>query len=240
MNTDRETAFVLHARPYRETSSLVDLFTRQYGRLRLVAKGVRGRSGTKGSRQLPPFVPMQVAWSGRGALKNLRSAEPLAAAPFLQGERLFSGLYLNELLIRLLAEHDPHEVLFEHYQHTIAALNSGAALEPALRVFELRLLDEIGYQLVLDVDMESGEPVSAEANYWYDPQQGGMVFSPLTPADSRGAANLFSGRVLLAIAEREVISPDVLRDAKRLLRLALKPHLGERPLQSRKLFQNYS
>ena len=164
----------------------------------------------------------------------------MAAAPFLQGERLFSGLYLNELLIRLLAEHDPHEVLFEHYQHTITALNSGAALEPALRVFELRLLDEIGYQLVLDVDMESGEPVSAEANYWYDPQQGGMVFSPLTPADSRGAANLFSGRVLLAIAEREVISPDVLRDAKRLLRLALKPHLGERPLQSRKLFQNYS
>ncbi|MCB1668669.1 MAG: DNA repair protein RecO [Porticoccaceae bacterium] len=239
MRVECEEAFVLHSRPYRETSRLVDIFTRHYGRFRVVARGSRGGSARKRSLNLMPFTLLQLSWSGQSELKNLMAAESVAATPFFRGKTLYSGFYLNELMIRLLAEHDPHEGLFDHYRESIQQLASEENLEILLRQFEMRLLNEIGYELVVDVDVVSGEPVHANASYRYDAILGGVeqVFSAVQPGSLQRQMELFSGRSLLSIAGNELMEPEVLSDAKRLLRLALKPHLGDRPLQSRKLFQ---
>ena len=236
MRVNSEQAFVLHTRAYRETSQLVDIFSRHHGRLRLVAKGSRGGSSKKTAKALMPFTAYLTSWSGKGELKNLLSAEAISVNPLLRGERLYSGFYLNELLIRLLAEHDPHEELFDHYQQAIEQLVEGGCLETLLRQFEARLLEEIGYGLVIEADAETGEQLRADAWYWYDPEQG--LAERLPPAASQHKSAWFCGRHLQAIAENDLTKKEFRRDAKRLLRLALKPHLGDKPLQSRELLRS--
>ena len=235
MKIDGEQAFVLHTRAYRETSQLVDLFTRNHGRLRVVARGSRGTSRKGTGRALMPFAALQVSWSGKGELKTLSSAEAIEAYPLLKGERLYSGFYLNELLMRLLADHDPHEQLFDHYQQVVKLLAGDDCLETLLRCFETRLLEEIGYELVLDADVETGEEVRPDAWYWYDPQHG--VIERFRKEGSPDKANWFKGEQLLAIAGQSFEQQETRKTAKRLLRLALQSHLGNKPLQSRKLFQ---
>ena len=156
LRVDSEPAFVLHTRPYRETSQLVDLFSRHYGRLRVVARGFRRPKN--GSRILAPFTPLLVGWSGKSELKTLVSAEHSGRSLMLSGERLYSGFYLNELLIRLLVEHDPQQYLFDHYLNIMTSLADGEPIEPALRLFERNLLDEAGYGLMIDTDIVSGHP----------------------------------------------------------------------------------
>ncbi len=238
MRVDRETGYVLHTRSYRENSQLVDLFTRQYGRLRVVARSARGgnKRGGRPGLQLFPFTPLQLSWQGRSELKTLVSAEILAApvTMHLQGETLYSGFYLNELLMRLLAEHDPHHQLFDCYRETVSALAAGEPLEKTLRLFELTLLEEIGYGLMLDCDTETGEAIASDAWYRFDQEQGLIRSQP--PAGMQGKANWFSGQHLLAMANLDTSSAAVLKDAKRLLRLALQAHLGDKPLRSRELF----
>ncbi len=135
-----QPAYVLHSRAYRENSALVDFITPQ-GRLRAVLRSARGKAGTLAR----PFVPLEVEFRGRSELKNVGRMESAGVAAWLVGDALFSGLYLNELLIRLLPAEDPHPVLFEHYALTLLALAEGRPLEPLLRSFEWRLLDDLGY-----------------------------------------------------------------------------------------------
>ncbi len=238
MQVEGEAGFVLHTREYRESSQLVDLFTRHHGRLRVVARGVRSGKTGRGQK-LFPFTPLQLAWRGRGELKNLVSSEPLAVPALLQlqGEKLYSGFYLNELLLRLLAEHDPHEHLFDCYRQTVAALEAGEPLEKILRLFELKLLQEIGYGLVLDYDARTGDAIRNQAWYWFDQQQG-LVQRQLPPG-MEGKGSWFYGEHLLAMSAGTMDTTPVLKDAKRLLRQAIQPHLGGRPLRSRELFRSY-
>ena len=135
-----QLAYVLHSRPYRETSALVDFLTPQ-GRLRAVLRSARGKAGTLAR----PFVPLEIEFRGRGELKNVGRMESAGISTWLNGEALFSGLYLNELLIRLLPAEDPHPSIFDHYAATLLALAEGRPLEPLLRAFEWRLLDDVGY-----------------------------------------------------------------------------------------------
>lgn len=135
-----QAAFVLHSRPYKETSALVDFFT-PLGRLRAVLRGARGKAGALAR----PFVPLEVEFRGRSELKNVVRLEPNGIPNLLSGEALFSGLYLNELMIRLLPAEDPHPALFDHYLATLPLLAAGNPLEPLLRSFEWRLLDDLGY-----------------------------------------------------------------------------------------------
>ncbi len=238
MRVDGETGYVLHTRRYRENSQLVDLFTRHHGRLRVVARSGKSsaKRGGRSGLQLFPFTPLQLSWQGRGELKNLVSAEVLAAPVMLQlqGETLYSGFYLNELLMRLLAEHDPHQQLFDCYRQTVSALAASEPLEKTLRRFELTLLEEIGYGLMLDCDAETGEAIASDAWYRFDQEQGLIRREP--PAGMHGKANWFSGLHLSAMNDLDKASAAVLKDAKRLLRLALQTHLGDRPLRSRELF----
>jgi DNA repair protein RecO (recombination protein O) len=223
MLNSAQPAFILHSRAYRESSALVDFLTPQ-GRLRAVLRGARGKAGTLAR----PFVPVEVEFRGRGELKNVGRLEAAGIPRWLHGEALFSGLYLNELILRLLPAEDPHPVLFEHYAATLEALAAGRALEPLLRAFEWRLLDELGYGFALAEDLH-GQPVVVGQLYRLLPDSGLEPVHLLQPG-------LFQGAELLAMAEADWTAPGALAAAKRLMRQALAPHLGGRPLVSRELF----
>lgn len=232
-HVDGEPAFVLHTKAYRETSQLVDLFSRHHGRLRLVARGFLRRSKGRG-RTIEPFAPLIVGWRGKSELKTLTSAEPSGAPLILRGDCLFSGFYLNELILRLLADHDPHEELFDCYLTTLHALSAGQQIELALRRFERQLLSDLGYGLALEHVEDSGAEIDPGGWYWFDPVMG-ISSRSLTSAE-RQQPNCFSGESLLAIASEDYTEPTHVKAAKRLMRLAIQNLLGGRPLKSRELF----
>jgi DNA repair protein RecO (recombination protein O) len=211
-----EPAWVLSVRPYRETSALVELFARNAGRIGLVARGVRsGRARQRGLLQ--PFQPLLVSYSDRGELGTLGAVEPDGAPVALRGEAVFSGWYLNELMLRLLPRRDPHARLFEHYAEAIARLD-GEGAAAALRLFEKRLLTELGYGLELP------EPVEPGAWYRWDADHGLRLAEP--------GPSSYPGTSLRALAREALDTPESLRDARRLMRAALRPHLGDRELRT--------
>jgi len=233
MRVSQEQAFVLHHYSYGETSLLLEMFTRQNGRLGMVAKGAR-RARSPLRATLIPFQLLAINFSGRGELPTLASAEPLTAFPVFTGEGLYCGLYLNELLLRLLHRHDPHENLFQSYSEALVRLATDSGREAVLRIFEKRLLEDIGYGLVLDHEVQEGGAVQPEREYRYLPEQGPV------PADQMQAGEpgiLVSGKSLLALAREDLDDVNVLRETKRLLRGLLVRQLGSKPLASRRLFQ---
>ncbi len=223
--------FVLHQRPYRETSALLEIFTPEQGRVGVVARGIRSpRSRRRG--ELQPFRALRLSWSERGELGTLTGVESTGPGFSLTGSALYSAFYLNELLVRLLTRNDPHPTLFEHYTQALEDLSGDASnIELTLRLFEKQLLQETGYGLLLDVDCESGEPVQAGRIYDYHLEAGPVGVAP----DTRQGF-LFPGSSLLALAQERNIDAAVLRDAKRLMRAALNLYLGGKPLKSRELF----
>ena len=226
-----QSAYVLHTRPYRDTSLLVEIFSHDFGRIGLVARGVR-TSKSRYASLLQPFTPLLISWSGQGELPTLSGAEAAGVAPQLKGDVLLSGFYLNELLMRLLQRGDAHPQLFETYITSLASLAEQHEQEPILRQFEHRLLQEIGYGLILDHDVMSGEEIEAEDRYQYLPDRG-----PVSAAGDEENGVLVHGRTLQAIAQDDYSQPEVRQEAKRLMRAALAVHLGDRPLKSRELFQ---
>lgn len=233
MRVQLQPAFVLHSRNYRDSSHLLEVMTSQYGRIALVSKGsrraVRGRA--KGAI-LQPFIPLLVSFTGRSELMTLTGSEVAGPANALVGERLFSGIYLNELVVRLLHRNDAHPDLFIAYAHAVASLAGDEPLDEVLRRFEFNLLDELGYSFDLGIDGHSGEPV--EEKYWYHyHQEFGLVRQQTASSpDNR----VYSGEDLLGIAAG-VESDAVRLTSKRLLREVLAGHLGEKPLMSRELFR---
>ncbi|SDT93549.1 DNA repair protein RecO [Halopseudomonas salegens] len=218
-------AYVLHSRPYRDSSALVDLLTLQQGRQRVVWRGARG--GRKGSLTPQPFQPLLLSLTGRGELKTLQQAERAGSLPGLQGNALFSGLYLNELLARLLLTDEPQPLIFAGYQSAIQGLAEQQSLEPLLRRFEWLLLNELGYGFSLQQDA-NGQPLQAEYHYQWQAEHG------LLPV--QGGQPGIPGATLLAMAADDWSAADTLRWGKRLMRQALAVHLGDKPLHSRQLF----
>ncbi|OON37604.1 DNA repair protein RecO [Izhakiella australiensis] len=227
-----QRAFVLHGRPWSETSLLLDLFTEHNGRVRVLAKGARAkRSQLKGTLQ--PFTPLLVRWGGRGEMKFLRSAEAVSLALPLSGTTLYCGLYVNELLSRVLEHETPFSELFFDYLYCIQALAADdGSPEPTLRRFELALLGQLGYGVDFLHCAGSGEPVSAGMTYSYREERG---FIASLVINNRS----FTGHHLHALAQREFPDADTLRAAKRFTRMALKPYLGGKPLKSQELFRQF-
>lgn len=227
-----QPAYVLHQRPYRDSSLLLELFTPEYGRVGLVARGARGpKSRLHGVLQ--PFQPLLVSWAGRGELATLCGAEAHGPAQRLNGQSLISGFYLNELLLRLLARHDAHPALFTIYRETFPRLV--VEEQRALRIFEKHVLKEIGYALVLDHEAESGAPVEPDKMYTYRLEQGPVQYDE----DNRQDAGLIlSGASLLSLMHEELRDEQSLREVKPLMRAALALYLGGKPLQSRALLIN--
>lgn len=228
-----QPAFVLHRRLYRETSFLVELLTLDHGRLSVVAKGVRKpRSTIPGLLQ--PFTPLLVSWSGKNELMTLTHAEASACVVRLNGDCLFAGFYLNELLMYLLEKWDAHPGLYLAYQKAISALQSGVLEQRILRSFEKQLLEELGYGLLSKSDPSLQQRILPDQFYRFVPEQG-FVLSELSDV-TQAKSNIFSGKSLLAIAQENWQDEESLQDAKRLTRFLLAPLMGMRPVYSRKLF----
>ncbi|HET7674686.1 MAG TPA: DNA repair protein RecO [Gammaproteobacteria bacterium] len=225
-----EPAYILHQRPWRDSSLLIEAFSRRHGRVGLIARGAR-RSKSKQRALLQPFQPLLLSWTGRGDLATLAGVEAAAAAMPLAGSALFCGFYLNELLMRLLHRHDPHPRLFDDYAAALAGLAGSIDEEVALRLFEKRLLAACGYGLNLTSDIMSGEAVKADREYEYVLEQGPRVCG-------QGAGGLvLGGSSLLALAADRLDDERVLREVKKLLRAALDMYLGGKPLKTREVLR---
>lgn len=231
---DLQPAYVLHTQPYQNTSLLVDLFCLDHGRLRAVAKGAR-RPTSRIRSLLQPFQPLLVTIVGRSELKTLSGVEG-SISPFnLYGPRLFSGLYLNELLIRLMLPNEGQSELYNSYQNAVIALQGERDLNIILRQFELSLLGELGYGINLETESHSGIPIDLNAFYLFHPAVGFERVADVAGLRSQHAA-IFTGREIIALRDFELAEKSFSNAARRLTRIALQSHLGEVPLMSRELF----
>jgi DNA repair protein RecO (recombination protein O) len=227
-----ERSFVLHQRPFRDSSQLLECMTAARGRIGLVARGSR-RAGTRQRALLQPFAPLKMSWIRRGELGRLIHVEADGPSYPLQGQRLLAGFYANELLLRLTARGDPNPEIFSCYSRCLAQLGDTPSVARTLRVFELDLLRALGYGVELDVESLTGEPLRADSSYVYELEQG---FRRVDIADSD--ADVYLGRELLSLRDRALDDEASLKTAQRLLGRVLRAHLGERPLQSRRVLQD--
>lgn len=226
-----QPAYVLHHRPYRDTSRILELFTRDFGRVTVFARGARGgrKAGASLISILQPFNRLLVSWSGRGEAGQLAGAEFDGAMTVLPSDRLVNGFYLNELLLKLFARHDAHDDVFELYDRTLDALKHGSDPVKPLRIFEKRLLDAVGYGLALERDV-SGASIVADAAYHYRLEQGAVRAEGVAEG-----AFVFSGAMLKSLHREDLSDPADGAEARRLLRAALDRALEGRELRSRQV-----
>lgn len=230
MRVSDEIMFVLHCRDYRETSLLVELFSRAHGRMGAIAKGARKKRSKQGAL-LNLFQPTIASWSGKGELVTLTSVEAEGDAVVFEGEALFCGFYLNELLLKLLHRFDPHEVLFDYYALALKELKDGDH-ESALRIFEKNLLTELGYGLVLDHDIKHQTPVDSDSDYIYIIEKG-----PTRLDNNENEGIRLKGSSLLALENEKLDDALARHETKRLMRSLIAHQLGGKPVHSRQLLK---
>ena len=224
----QQPAYILHHRPFRDSSQLLDVISRDHGKLALVARGSRGaRSRLRGI--LRPFMPLEMSWVIKTDLGTLTGAEVRGAPLSLTGDALLSGYYVNELLIHFLHRHDPQPDVFDIYAQTLASLGAAQRVAPCLRQFEIALLRHTGYALSLAHEAAQQNALEPDRNYEYRMEQG-----PVAVERSEGGM-VFTGAMLTAIDEQAFDRPDVLRAAGRLLREVINFHLGGKELKTRKV-----
>jgi len=234
-----QIAYILHKRAYRETSSILEVLTKDYGRVSLMARGCRGaRSKIAGSLLL--FTPLVISWQGKGSLPYLKSVERAdLKAPVLKSKALFSAMYINELLMYLLHKNDVHEAVFEHYYHCLYDLEDEHQLEIALRQFEIKLLELLGFGLNVLTEADTGAAILGDAQYYYQLEHGPVLcHDEASVADSKLQ---ISGGCLQALADESYPSladnKQYLLELKRLMRALINFHLGHKKLKSRDLFR---
>ena len=230
VSAEFEACFILHARPYQETSQILEVLGAQHGRTGIVARGAR-RPTSRLRGVLQPFQPLRLSWAGRGSLYTLRGAEPASIEPPLDGVALMGAFYLNELILNLVRRGDPHPGLFVAYSHALAELRALADPEPALRRFEFQLLSEAGYGLNLEHDVQNDAPLDPERSYEYRIEHGPV---PSTGPGAYGAL-VFRGADLIAIGRGDLTTPGSLAAAKALLRSVLAHYLDGRALKTRQV-----
>ncbi len=223
---EHEPGFVLHAYPYKETSLIVEVYTRRFGRVGLLARGARRpRSAMRGV--LLAFHPLHLTWSTSAELGTLMSAEWGGGQASLSGIGLMCGFYINELLLRLLPRDDPHEALFDAYGKALARLAAGDEQASVLRGFERRMLAELGYAPVLDRDAANGAQIDAAKHYSYEAERG--------PVETRrdSGESVVSGRTLLDMVADNYDSSRTRDEARRLMRALIAERLGGQALHTR-------
>ena len=210
-------AFVLHTRSFRDTSLLIDALTMRYGRVSLIARGAKSAK-SKFRGLVRPFVPLVISFTGKTDLYTLTQAEATAPAVQLQGKALLSAMYVNELIIKLLARDDPHQAVFIAYQNLLQDLQA-KEFEAKLRYFEMQFLQALGYGFDLTKDAFS-QPIAPERIYYFDPTRG------ILPVQLSYSQQIrFKGQHLLAFAKKNLQSKEELQTAKKLMRLAIAVHL---------------
>lgn len=226
-----EPAFVLHRRPYRETSVLLDIFSQEYGRVSLLAKGIR-KKNNRLAGMLQPFIPLFISWVGDGDLPLLQEADIRTELPLVSGNALIAGLYLNELLVNLLQKGDPYTSLFQLYEKTLMGLQARTLDEKIIRSFEKKLLDELGYGLFPRSQNDALSAWQNDAFYRFLPTMGWVK-------NEGGYANQhysYSGKTLLAISNEEWDDVIILQHAKRLMRQVLAELMNAKEIYSRQIF----
>jgi DNA repair protein RecO (recombination protein O) len=219
-------AYVLHQRPFRDSSLIVEVFAREHGRMTVFARAARGPRSRFAILQ--PFRALLLSWSGRGEAPALTGAENAGAALALPAARLMSAFYLNELLLKLLTRHDPHPELFDRYETALAQLARQPGADASLRQFEARLLEFIGYGLNLAAEADTGYPVRGDAYYHFQPGVHGVVIA------EPGSSGAIGGGVLQRLAAGTGFQSDAeLRQARSLMRAALDHCLEGRELSTR-------
>jgi len=227
-----ETAFVLHSYPFRETSLVLEIFSRRHGRVPLVARGARRpRSALRGL--LMSFQPLSLSWFGKHELRTLHSAEWQGGQPQLQGTALLCGFYLNELLLNLMARDDPHQSLFDYYQQTLQRLAQEQDHAFTLRSFEKHMLQELGYALSLETEAGSGKPIVPEKTYRYILERGAIAET----ADSAQGLPV-AGKTLLDMATDDYRDLNSARQSKQLMRMLLDHYLAGKTLHTRELMRD--
>lgn len=235
MRIDDEPAFVLHARPWRETSLLVEMLTEQYGRIGVLARGVSSPRSQALRAALQPLQWIRLTAVQRGELAQLRGAEAMDAAPRLTGDAMLAGFYINELVLRLAPRQDPLPELFASYGQVRDRLGSGEPLAWTLRRFERDLLEALGFGFDLAHDGD-GVPVDPAARYELDPQEGPRrLLSDRGAEQRRGAA---TGSALLALAADRLPASEDVASLRRAMRTVLMHHLGGRGLKSWEMLED--
>ena len=235
-----DRGYVLHTYPYRETSLILQAWTEKHGRLGLVAKGAR-RPKSPQRAVLVPFQPLALDWFGRGELRTLKTAEPTVPATPLAGQALLSAFYLNELLLKLTTRDDPHEGLFAAYDEAITALRrisreaKGDSVEPVLRRFELRLMQELGFALELTREAGTHAPIVAEREYLYVVERGPV---PAAEGAERADAIRLRGLTLLDLERGRLEDPVTIAQAKSLMRLLINHSLNGQELATRAMVRD--
>lgn len=228
---EAQPAYVLHSYPFRETSLVVEVFSRNFGRVALVARGARRpKSAVRGL--LLAFQPLQLSWFGKSELRTLHRAEWQGGQPLLQGMALICGFYLNELMLKLLPRDDPHEQLYLYYQETLQELARRTDYAAILRRFEISLLKELGYALSLERDVETGEAVQPELLYHYVIERG-----PVLRGEGQNGIQL-TGKTLLDMAADDYGRPATLQQSKNLMRALINHYLGDQTLHTRQLLKD--
>lgn len=231
LRVQQEPGYVLHHRPFRDSSQILDLLTCDHGRIAVVARGSRGgRSRLAGV--LRPFLPLRVSWVAKSDLGTLTGAEAAGPPAGLRGDALLSAYYVNELVLNFLHRDDPQPEVFSLYAQTVSDLNACEHVAPVLREFEMEFLGLLGYAINLDHEGGSHTPIEADRHYDYRPEQGPA------PVQRVDGPMVFNGATLRDIAARRFDDPDVLRAANRLLRAVIGYHLGGKELHSRKVLRD--
>lgn len=228
---DNQPAYVLHTYPYRETSLVVEVFSEHFGRVAMIAKGARRpRSAVRGV--LMAFQPLQVSWFGKSELRTLRTAEWQGGQLPLKGLALLCGFYLNELLIRFLARDDPHPELFNYYQHALQSLGRQDNEAITLRKFERHMLQELGYALTLEQEVESGSPIVPSSTYFFEPDKG-----PVLKSARENSVQLL-GKTLLDMARDDYSDPVTVQQSKQLMRTLINHYLDNQQLHTRQILKD--
>ncbi len=233
MNVELTPCFVLHSRSYLESSLILDIFSREYGRLHLIAKGAK-REKSAFSGLLQPYQRLLMAWRGKSELMTLTDVEADIEPYELPDARTIAGFYLNELLVRLLHQHESHPELFDFYNKAIFDLSVTNHIDAVLRSFEKGLLESLGYGLVLDHDVDDGRAIEADKKYHYLIDSGPMKQTPLA-----GDYIEITGNSLMALEQGSLQNKTELEESKKLMRFILQSHLGSKPLASRALYRAY-
>ncbi|MBT8091530.1 MAG: DNA repair protein RecO [Gammaproteobacteria bacterium] len=232
MSTQRrvqqQPAYILHHRPFRDSSQILDLVTRDHGKVALVARGSRGAK-SRLAGVLRPFLPLSVSWVARSDLGTLTGAESAGLPVGLRGDEMLAAYYANELILNFLHRHDPQPEIFALYGETVKALGASADIAACLRSFEIELLSLLGYALNFEYESGTRQPLRAGQYYEYRQEQGAV------PVTRSSGPMVFDGEVLMAIRAQQFDEPQVLASASRLLREVVSHHLGGRELKSRKV-----
>ena len=227
---ENQQVYVLHTYPFKETSLIVEIFSKEFGRISLIAKGARRpKSALRG--MLQSFQALEASWSGIGELKTLHGIEWCDQYLSMEGNSLICGFYLNELLLRLLPKEDKYESLFIFYHSTMENLSQGIDIGVTLRKFELKLLLELGYEVVLKVDANSNE-IKPDKTYYYEAEQGALEKFRTEKSIK------VVGQTLIDMGNDNFDSVTTELQSKNLMRFLINYYLGDKPLNSKQLFLN--